>query len=500
MASLSSQGNGIIGPNKVTLTPMDNIMLMLEEKRDKARKRRHVMTYAPSTDSEAEQRIDEQRKEKVQEHVDDLIENSSLHGLVYIFDTRYSFRRFIWFVITVAAFCYSMQKVYQSTMNFFDYPFNTAKMRRFVDEMEFPAVSFCNLNDMRLSVVEGTAVDAAIQDHSRAANVTSKEYRNVTRSAVHRIDEMLVECIFNGKECSHENFTEFDWMQGDHCYTFNSGKKGPILKVSGTGVHRSLMLTINIQHYDYYRDGVISGIHLILHGHDETPVRIRGPMIPPGFSTYIQVEKKKTLNLKSPYKTHCGALELKYFDGYSMNLCWLEQLTDFVEHKCGCKDFFMPGQIPICNMSMAVSCMWPYWEMFNKEKLYSCPLPCEIDTYYGKSMSRSRFPSDSYVHELKDKVTDLSHMQHHMKDVKDVKTFMRDNFLRLIIFYEDLSYEVQEQQPSYDTQTWLGDIGGQIGLFIGAGAMSYFEFLDCLALVLYAKFFQRFTDDTEREV
>ena len=53
------------------------------------------------------------------------------------------------------------------------------------------------------------------------------------------------------------------------------------------------MLTINVQHYDYYRDRSVSGIHLILHGHDETPVRIRGPMIPPGFTTYIQVEKKK---------------------------------------------------------------------------------------------------------------------------------------------------------------------------------------------------------------
>jgi len=38
----------------------------------------------------------------------------------------------------------------------------------------------------------------------------------------------------------------------------------------------------------------------------------------------------------------------------------------------------------------------------------------------------------------------------------------------------------------------IGDVGGQIGLFIGAGAMSYFEFIDCLALVIYAQFFQSF--------
>ena len=40
--------------------------------------------------------------------------------------------------------------------------------------------------------------------------------------------------------------------------------------------------------------------------------------------------------------------------------------------------------------------------------------------------------------------------------------------------------------------TFSGDIGGQIGLFIGAGAMSYFEFIDCLGLIIYAKFFESF--------
>lgn len=96
---------------------------------------------------------------------------------------------------------------------------------RYVDEIEFPAVSFCNLNDMRLSVMEGTMVDRAILDHSILDNVTAEEYRNVTRRAVHKLEEMLVECIFDGQECSHQNFTEFDWMQGDRCFTFNSGKK-----------------------------------------------------------------------------------------------------------------------------------------------------------------------------------------------------------------------------------------------------------------------------------
>ena len=126
-------------------------------------------------------------------------------------------------------------------MNFFDYPFNTSIRREYVGEMQFPAVSFCNLNDMRLSVLDGTMVDKAILDHRYTANVTSAEYRNVTRSATHRLDEMLVECIFDGQPCSANNFTEFDWMQGDRCFTFNSGAKGKnqhLLKYSNTSKFR----------------------------------------------------------------------------------------------------------------------------------------------------------------------------------------------------------------------------------------------------------------------
>ena len=145
-----------------------------------------------------------------------------------------------------------------------------------------------------MSILNGTNVDLVIMKGNTAANVSGEEYRNVTGLAAHAIQEMLVDCEFNGQKCSHENFTRFYWKQGNQCFTFNSGQPGhPKLSVSGPGKRRSLSLTINVQHYDYYKGGLEAGIHLILHGQEETPVRMRGPMIPPGFTTYVQIEKKK---------------------------------------------------------------------------------------------------------------------------------------------------------------------------------------------------------------
>lgn len=278
-----------------------NLICMLEVKSEiNPRKGRQFKEVASLLSGAANKKVKtekELRNEKCKEHIKDLIDNSSLHGLSYIFDKRHPIRRVVWFFITVSAFIYSMLKVYESTVNHFSYPFNTAIMRQYVDEMEFPAVSFCNINDLRMSVLNGTAVDNAIL-HNDPGNVTADEYNRIFKSAAHDVTEMLVDCEFDGQKCSKDNFTKFNWKQGDSCFTFNSGKdEHKLLKLDGSGVERSLSITINVQHYDYYRDRMVSGIHLILHGQDETPVRIRGPMISPGYTTYIEIGKKKVYSM-----------------------------------------------------------------------------------------------------------------------------------------------------------------------------------------------------------
>ena len=115
------------------------------------------------------------RQKKIKQHMKDYVDSSSLHGLSYIFDKRHPIRRVVWFIITVAAFGYSMQKVYESTVNHFSYPFSTSRMRIYVDELKFPAVSFCNLNDLKLSILNGTKVDEAILNHTKMAQVSLEE-------------------------------------------------------------------------------------------------------------------------------------------------------------------------------------------------------------------------------------------------------------------------------------------------------------------------------------
>lgn len=42
-------------------------------------------------------------------------------------------------------------------------------------------------------------------------------------------------------------------------------------------------------------------------------------------------------------------------------------------------------------------------------------------------------------------------------------------------------------------ELFLGDIGGQLGLFLGSSVLTYIEFLDCFVMVIYTKFFAIFS-------
>ena len=56
--------------------------------------------------------------------------------------------------------------------------------------------------------------------------------------------------------------------------------------------------------------------------------------------------------------------------------------------------------------------------------------------------------------------------------------FLRENFLQLDIFYRQLSYEQISQQKAYDIFALICDIGGSMGLFIGASMLTVVEAID----------------------
>ncbi|XP_064614121.1 uncharacterized protein LOC135477846 [Liolophura sinensis] len=78
-----------------------------------------------------------------------------------------------------------------------------------------------------------------------------------------------------------------------------------------------------------------------------------------------------------------------------------------------------------------------------------------------------------------------SNMEMFQNSIRLDNNFVRENFILLDVFYSQLSYEQVTQQEAYPIFSLLCDIGGSLGLFLGASALSIFEVVDLIVSHLY---------------
>ncbi|KAG2460577.1 ASIC2 protein, partial [Polypterus senegalus] len=93
-----------------------------------------------------------------------------------------------------------------------------------------------------------------------------------------------------------------------------------------------------------------------------------------------------------------------------------------------------------------------------------CRTPCNL-TRYNKELSMVKIPSKTSARYLE-------------KKFNKSEKYITDNILVLDVFFEALNYETIEQKKAYEVAGLLGDIGGQMGLFVGASILTILELFD----------------------
>ena len=247
--------------------------------------------------------LDEKKKsDKIHKLWVSFLDSCTLHGFHFCFSGNPPVRRVIWTLLLLGAFALFFEKCTDSIINYFQFPFTTTTLIVYENSLVFPAVSICNYNDARFSKMNGTTVhELYFRTKIKGENVShlmekisGEEMTKTLTEAAHRLDEMILECKWQkDSKCDHRNFTEFKNADGDVCFTFNSGKNSSALLTSSTGEDKGLRLLIDVQHYDYYFAVESAGFKVILHDQDETPVKMQGLAVSPGFTTYMELKKKK---------------------------------------------------------------------------------------------------------------------------------------------------------------------------------------------------------------
>ncbi|KAG5836446.1 acid-sensing ion channel 1 isoform X2 [Anguilla anguilla] len=300
----------------------------------------------------------------------------------------------------------------------------------------------------------------------------------------HQLEEMLLHCRFQGEQCGPRNFSTIFTRYGK-CYTFNSGKDGrPLLVTMKGGMGNGLEIMLDIQQDEYLpvwgetdETSFEAGIKVQIHNQDEPPfIDQLGFGVAPGFQTFVSCQEQRLTYLPPPWgDCKATAMDSEFFSSYSITACRIDCETRYLVENCNCRMVHMPGDAPYCTPEQYKECADPALDfLVEKDNDYCvCETPCNM-TRYNKELSFVRIPSKASSKYL-------------AKKFNKSEQYIADNILVLDIFFEALNYETIEQKKAYEIAGLLGDIGGQMGLFIGASILTILELFDYLYEVIKFK-------------
>uniref|UniRef100_A0A8C7YFV4 Acid-sensing ion channel 1 n=1 Tax=Oryzias sinensis TaxID=183150 RepID=A0A8C7YFV4_9TELE len=451
--------------------------------------------------NEAEDYTEEEEEDKKVDDLATFFSNSSLHGANHVFveEKKFGVRQGLWAVAFIVALSLFLLQVADRIIYYRQYDRITLLDEMVANNMTFPAITICNYNLVRktqmsysdlifmgplLGFEDGMAPGFALApepDRPRGSRFSLDEFYTRTR---HRIDEMLLDCSFRGLECGPENFKEIFTRYGK-CYTFNSGKDGQPLMVTmkgGTGNGLELMLDIQQDEYlpvwgETDETSFEAGIKVQIHTQDEPPfIDQLGFGVAPGFQTFVSCQEQRLTYLPPPWgDCKSTPMDSDFFNSYSITACRIDCETRYLVENCNCRMVHMPGDAPYCSPEQYKECADPALDfLVERDNDYCvCETPCNL-TRYGKELSFVKIPSKASAKYL-------------AKKFNKTEQYIADNILVLDIFFEALNYETIEQKKAYELAGLLGDIGGQMGLFIGASILTVLELFDYLYEILKYK-------------
>ncbi|XP_025026713.1 acid-sensing ion channel 4 isoform X3 [Python bivittatus] len=387
-------------------------------------------------------------------------------------------------------------KAARSALFYLEHPHVTTLDEEATQKMVFPAVTICNINRFRHSALTDadifhlanmTGLPPKDRDGHKASDLLypDPDMADIVNRTGHQLDDMLKNCSFSGENCSAENFTVVYTRYGK-CYTFNGDRNKPrVTRQSGMGNGLEIMLDIQQEEYlpiwrETNETSFEAGIRVQIHSQDEPPyIHQLGFGVSPGFQTFVSCQEQRLTYLPQPWGSCRASVKeeqiLPGYESYSIAACRLLCEKEAVVQNCQCRMVHMPGNETICSPNVYIECADHTLDtaIEDSQERCICPTPCNL-TRYGKEISMVRIPNKGSARYL-------------ARKYNRNETYIRENFLVLDIFFEALNYEAIEQKKAYNLAGLLGDIGGQMGLFIGASVLTVLEILDYICEVIRDK-------------
>ncbi|XP_015264107.1 PREDICTED: acid-sensing ion channel 3 [Gekko japonicus] len=456
---------------------------------------------------EAGQQLPEEEEEEASPKASDVVNfagSCTLHGVSHVFlPGPFTPRRLAWAGAVLAAVGIFLYQVAERVQYYQEYHHVTMLDEEEGKRLLFPAITLCNYNRIRRSRLTRNdlhwlgpemlgVAPPDFPDYLRALGWPETDASppgffptrtfsmlDFVQRTGHTLEDMLLDCRFRTRECGPENFTAIFTRLGK-CYTFNSGAPGhELLTTVKGGTGNGLELMLNIQQDEYLPVWGDTAPFFSFNTEESNAgvlARSAGPGLVHVFSGAGPNSKPRgpLFYLPPPWgDCKSGPIESDFFPNYSMAACRIDCETRYLAENCNCRMVHMPGQGVAVGLLHSPGGVGGDFLVEKDSEYCRCQTPCEM-VRFSKELSVVKIPSKASAKYL-------------AKKYNRSEQYIRENLLVLDIFFEALSYETIEQKKAYEVAGLLGDIGGQMGLFIGASLLTVLEIFDYLYEVLREK-------------
>ena len=293
------------------------------------------------------------------------------------------------------------------------------------------------------------------------------------------------------------DFTTFSTAEYGNCFTLDVDW----IKATGSGLRNGVRLVLNVERQEYFDDSSSGyGVRMVVHEKGTMPLpQNEGLTLSTEYETNIGLRMVRINRLGGKYGSCTDGADFlkKYHLNYTVPLCYTMCEISLTELKCGCAPVSTPDvydtDVSVCdllNTSIRDCVSMVNYDVLNGNVDCECPTRCS-EQVYTYSSSGSKWPHKPYLEDvLIDEVCRRDYTQQFYTDlcerykknnltVNDVE-IMFGNFVAVNVYFEDLNYELMKEEPLYNTVRFLSDIGGTMGLFTGASALTYCEILQVI--------------------
>lgn len=246
-------------------------------------------------------------------------------------------------------------------------------------------------------------------------------------------------------------------------------------------IFTELWLDVNLDDY-FITQSSGHGVQVVVHDPEDYPrVNERGIAISPGTEAFISIERNDVTRLPPPHSSVDCVKEdfmrdYKYkFDPtlgkYSYETCMLDCMLDVSLNACNCSyNHNAPGEL--CTLADYYACVYP--KMRNYYPKCDCKYPCK-QTWYESTLTSLAIPTPSMVNIL-------SSFDYAYTTEEEI----RRNMIVLHVYYPALQYRTTDQLEAFTIDELISNLGGQLGLFLGASLLTVVELVESVALMVGA--------------